>query len=257
MYNYKDFPEVDEYVIVTITNINPNSAFAKLDEYENKSGMIHISEVASTWIRDIRKYLSVGDKKVAKVISVDLSKGYINLSLKRVKHTTERDKKTERKNEKKAENLFSMAAKEMGIDLKEAYKLIGFELQKKYDLLYTAFDIAANDGAEALINDGVDKAWAEKIELVAKKNIKPKEVTIKGILDLRSYKPNGIEIIKGGLSLANNENISIVYLNAPKYLIRVTSKDYKECEKILKENTDKIIEYIVKNGGEATFIREK
>jgi len=257
MYNYKEFPEPDEYVIVTITNINPNSAFARLDEYENKSGMIHISEVASTWIRDIRKYLSVGDKKVAKVISVDLAKGYINLSIKRVKPTTEREKKTEWKNEKKAENLFAMVAKEMNIDLKDAYKKIGFDLQKKYDLLYAAFDIAANDGAEALIHDGVDSAWAKMIEQVAKKNIKPKEVTIKGILELISYKPNGIEIIKGGLNEGKNENISIVYLNAPKYQIRVTSKDYKDCEKTLKDSTEKIIDYIIKNGGEATFIREK
>ncbi len=257
MHNYKDFPEAGEYVIVTITNINPNSAFAKLDEYKNRSGMIHISEVASTWIKDIRKYLSVGNKKIAKVISVDVSRGYINLSIKRVKPTTEREKKTEWKNEKKAENLLSMVAKDMGSTLDEAYKKAGFELQKKYGLLYSAFELAATEGVSALVEDGIDKEWAKKIEGVARKNIKPKEVTVKGILDIKSYKPNGIEIIKKGLSLSDDENVSIAYVNAPKYSIKVTSGDYRECERILKESSQKIIEYMTKNGGEATLVRAK
>ena len=257
MHNYKDFPEAGEYVIVTITNINPNSAFAKLDEYKNRSGMIHISEVASTWIKDIRKYLSVGNKKVAKVISVDVSRGYINLSIKRVKPTTEREKKTEWKNEKKADNLLSMVAKEMGLSLNDAYEKVGFELQKKYGPLYGVFELAATEGAPALVKDGIDEEWAKKIEDVARKNIKPKVVTVKGILDLKSYKPNGIEIIKKGLSQPDDENVSIAYVNAPKYSIKVTSGDYRECEKILKESSQKIIEYMTKNGGEATLVRAK
>ena len=45
-----------EIVICQITKINPNSAFAKLVEYD-KTGMIHVSEVASGWVRDIREFL--------------------------------------------------------------------------------------------------------------------------------------------------------------------------------------------------------
>ncbi len=257
MYNYKDFPEVDEYVIVTISNINPNSAFARLDEYKNKSGMIHISEVASTWIRDIRKYLSVGNKKVAKVISIDKSKGYINLSLKRVKPTTERDKKTEWKNEKKADNLFSMVAKEMGLSVEDAYKKTGFELQETYGLMYAMFEVAASEGAQALVKDGVSEEWAKKIEDVAKKNIKPKEVRINGILEVMCYKSNGIEIIKKGFALVDNDKVEVAYINAPKYSFKVSSGDYLECEKILKESSDKVIDYITKNGGEASLHRQK
>ncbi len=257
MYNYKDFPESGEYVIVTISNINPNSAFARLDEYKNKSGMIHISEVASTWIRDIRKYLSVGNKKVAKVISVDRSKGYINLSLKRVKPTTEREKKTEWKNEKKADNLFSMVAKEMGLSVSDAYEKTGFELQEKYGLMYAMFEVAASEGASALVKDGVSEDWAKMIEDVARKNIKPKEVTIKGVLEVKCYKPNGIEVIKTGFGQIDNDKVEVAYINAPKYSFKVTSGDYRECEKILKDNSDKVIGYITKNGGEAVLHRQK
>ncbi len=257
MYNYKDFPESGEYVIVTISNINPNSAFARLDEYKNKSGMIHISEVASTWIKDIRKYLSVGNKKVAKVISVDRSKGYINLSLKRVKPTTEREKKTEWKNEKKADNLFSMVAKEMGLSVSDAYEKTGFELQEKYGLMYAMFEVAASEGAPALVKDGVSEEWAKKIEDIAKKNIKPKEVTIKGVLEVKCYKPNGIEIIKNGFAQIDNDKVEVAYINAPKYSFKVTSGDYLECEKILKDNSEKVIDYITKNGGEAVLHRQK
>ena len=257
VYNYKDFPEVGEYVIITISNINPNSAFARLDEYKNRSGMIHISEVASTWIKDIRKYLSVGNKRVAKVISVDSSRGHVNLSLKRVKPTTEREKKTEWKNEKKAENLFSMVAKEMGMNLSQAYEKVGFGLQEKYGLMYAMFEVAATEGASALVQDGVSQDWAEKIEGVAKKSIKPKVVTIKGVLEVKSYESDGIEIIKRGFALVDSDKVEVAYINAPNYSFRVTSGDYRECEKILKDNSDKVIGYIIKNGGEAVLHREK
>lgn len=257
MSSYKEFPEVGEYVIVTITGINPNSAFAKLDEYEQKSGMIHISEVASTWIRDIRKYISVGNKKVAKVLSVDTSRGYINLSLKRVKPTTERDKKSEWKNEKKAENLLSIVSKELNLGLSDTHKKVGAELQKNHGLLYVAFEVAATEGAQTLIKEGIDEVWANKIEEIAKRNIKPKVVTIKTILDVRSYKPNGIEIIKEAFRQVDNDAVEIVYINAPKYSITVTSGDYLECERLLSESSQKVINHMSKSGGEALLLRKK
>ena len=80
-----EWPEKREIVLGTVTRVNPFSAFVSLDEYNNKEGMIHISEVAGKWVRDIRKFVKVGQKVVVMVMRVDKDKSHITLSLKRVK----------------------------------------------------------------------------------------------------------------------------------------------------------------------------
>ena len=44
MVKRNNMPQMGEFVICKITRINPNSAFAILEEYD-KEGMVHISEV--------------------------------------------------------------------------------------------------------------------------------------------------------------------------------------------------------------------
>jgi translation initiation factor 2 subunit 1 len=254
MEKAREYPERDEYVICTITRLNPNSAFADLDEY-NKQGMIHISEVSSSWIRDIRKKLKVGQKTVAKVLNVDVSRRIINLSLKRVKQHVKREKTLEWKNEKKAENLLKFVAKEMKSDLDNAYKKVGFPFQDKFGLMYLGFELAALEGKDALIKEGMDKKWVDAIEKIARKNIKPKEVSIKATILIKSFDSNGVEIIRKALDI-KGPNVEIKYISAPKYSIKVKGKDFPSCEKILEGVSKEIIDAINKSNGEIELIRE-
>ena len=63
--------------IKTITNFG---AFVSLPE--NKTGMVHISEVANTYVSDIRQHLTEGQD--VKVIVIGNEAGKINLSIKRL-----------------------------------------------------------------------------------------------------------------------------------------------------------------------------
>ncbi len=63
--------------VKSITNFG---AFISLPE--NKTGMVHISEVAGTYVSDIRQHLSEGQDVKVMVISTD--GGKINLSIKRL-----------------------------------------------------------------------------------------------------------------------------------------------------------------------------
>lgn len=254
MQKHKEYPDKGEYVICTVTKLNPNSAFAGLMGY-NKEGMIHVSEISSSWVRDIRNHLKVGQKIVAKVLYVDYSKDMIALSVKRVKPTIKREKISEYKNEKKAENLLKIVSKNLKKSLEEAYKEVGFKIQEKYGLIYPAFELAASEGKNALIEIGINKKWAEEIEKIAKKNIKPKEVSIKATLVLKCFKPNGVDIIKNALDV-KAENVKIIYISAPNYSINVKGKDYQSCEKILNELSNKIITSVKENGGEGEIIRK-
>ena len=63
--------------VKTITNFG---AFISLPE--NKTGLVHISEVSNTYVSDIRQHLTEGQDVKVVVLSVDGSK--VNLSIKRL-----------------------------------------------------------------------------------------------------------------------------------------------------------------------------
>ena len=62
----------------TVVNITNFGAFV---EIEGKTGLVHISEVADSFVKDIRQHLTEQDKVKVKVISID-DNGKISLSIK-------------------------------------------------------------------------------------------------------------------------------------------------------------------------------
>lgn len=70
--------------VKTITNFG---AFIALDD--NKTGMVHISEVANTYVSDIRQHLTEGQD--VKVLVIGTDNGKINLSIKRLEAKPQRD----------------------------------------------------------------------------------------------------------------------------------------------------------------------
>ena len=70
--------------VKSITNFG---AFVALPE--NKTGMVHISEVANTYVSDIRQYLT--ENQDVKVVVIGLENGKINLSIKRLEPKPQRE----------------------------------------------------------------------------------------------------------------------------------------------------------------------
>ncbi len=75
--------QFEEGAIVSgkITGLTDFGAFVELEG--GKTGMIHISEVASNYVKDIREHVSVGQEVKAKVISVS-PEGKISLSIRKL-----------------------------------------------------------------------------------------------------------------------------------------------------------------------------
>ena len=70
--------------VKSITNFG---AFVALPE--NKTGMVHISEVANTYVSDIRQHLTEGQD--VKVVVIANENGKINLSIKRLEAKPQRE----------------------------------------------------------------------------------------------------------------------------------------------------------------------
>ena len=62
----------------TVVNITNFGAFVEVD---GKTGLVHISEVADTFVKDIKEHLKEQDKVKVKVLSID-ENGKISLSIK-------------------------------------------------------------------------------------------------------------------------------------------------------------------------------
>lgn len=75
----------------TVVNITNFGAFV---EVEGKTGLVHISEVSDTFVKDIRQHLKENDKVKVKVISVD-DNGKISLSIKQAMPTRRSSKPIE------------------------------------------------------------------------------------------------------------------------------------------------------------------
>jgi len=71
-----------------VTGITKFGAFIALPE--GKSGMVHISEVANTYVNDIHDHLSDGQTVKVKVLSVT-PEGKVNLSIKNALEPQERE----------------------------------------------------------------------------------------------------------------------------------------------------------------------
>lgn len=74
--------EIGDVVEVTITNIVNFGAFASLDNDE--CGLIHISEINDSFIKDINAYFEVGQVMKAKIIDFGDKPHTYQLSLKRL-----------------------------------------------------------------------------------------------------------------------------------------------------------------------------
>ena len=77
--------------VKSITNFG---AFIALPE--NKTGMVHISEVANAYVSDIRAHLTEGQD--VKVMVIGLENGKVNLSIKRLEAKPQRENPAPRNN---------------------------------------------------------------------------------------------------------------------------------------------------------------
>ncbi len=249
----KGYPGRDELVVCRITKIHPNSAFAELVEY-GKTGMIHVSEVASRWVRDIREFLREKQYVVCRVMRVEGD--HIFLSVKRVHREQANSKLNDFKRERKAEKLLELAGKELGKTLDESYNDIGYMLGDYFGSLSKAFEIARKN-PDLLRSKGVPGNWADLLEKVAKKSFVKKTFEVKADMELMSYAPDGIDVIKKVLKTAEDASLEVRYISAPRYVLVARGSDRKALEARLEKIAGKIAKEIKQNNGEASFEIEK
>ncbi|MFW5976708.1 MAG: S1 RNA-binding domain-containing protein [Bacillota bacterium] len=108
--------EVGNKVEGKVTGITDFGAFVELPG--GNTGLIHISEVADTYVKDISNYLKKDEKVTVKVINVD-DDGKIGLSIKQLENPDERKEHAPKMSFEERMDKFLKQSSERQQDLKK------------------------------------------------------------------------------------------------------------------------------------------
>ncbi len=241
MVKREGLPEINELVLCTVVRITPYAAWAKLDEYPNVEGMIHVSEVAGKWVHDIREFVKQNKQYVCKVMRVDPQKNVINLSMKRVSKFDEKEKINAVHREERAEKILEQAGNSLKKNLNQSYEEVGFLLQEKFGELYAAFEEINNDKT-ILATLEIPEKWQKALLAVIEKSFKEREIILKAELELKSYKSSGLNDIKKLLKEIESTGVHVTYISAPRYLLKMKTNNPKSDEKKMREDLEKIMQ---------------
>lgn len=251
-----EFPEQGEIVIGKITKVLDYGVFLELLEYEGVQGFVHISNVSSSWIKNIRNFVKEGQIRAGKVIAVDLRKNQIDISFTKVSQSQQREKIEGYRQQKRSQKLIELLAQNAKESPEAAWAEVAEPLLDKYDSLYDAFNqlLVKPDAVLGLVS----KKWQAELRDIVEKNFEVPEKTVRGRITVFVPGQNGVENLKKALHAGvkkGGKHVDISYEGSGRYQVWSTSVDYKNAEKILKSVSDEISSAAASYGGKAEFER--
>ncbi len=222
-------PHKGELVIITITRVMKYGAVAQLDEYPGVEGFLPIREVSSKWIKNIKDYVRVGQKTVAKVMEYDRNKGVANISLRKVTEEERRKILELHANLKKSRKILEMALKHA--KSRQKVEDIEAKILSDYDNIYDFMLDVFDEGKAAAEEMGLSPKLSAALEALVKRSYKPKRIIIKEDLFIEVPGEKGIELIKEALKKAEKYVDGLMYVGAGHFLLEWDGDDYKSMKK--------------------------
>lgn len=270
--NKAKFPKEGMFIVAKVTEVQRQYVYVDLISYEGlpsedtAKGMIHISEISSRWIKNIRNFVRIGQRVVLRVLRVDPVKGHVDMSLRRVNSAQKEIRLKEWKYAVKYEVLLQFLIETEGISmtLDEAYDTIGFPLLEFFDNYQETIENLKENGEELLdqLENVSDEAKKGLLKIIDE-NVQISTVGISGKVRLTFNSENGVDLIKESLLEAlqvieskETRKISISYIAAPFYRLDVVTKDYLDAENILSDALGIIEQKVSQYDGKFEFIRD-
>jgi translation initiation factor 2 subunit 1 len=249
------YPEVGDLVVASVTRVVDYGAYVKLDEYDGVEGLIHISEIASTYVKNIRVHVRQGQKLALKVLRVSPQRAQVDLSLRRVTGREKSEKMLEWKKVKKADSIIKGAAERLKVGEEDVSKVRSI-IYEKFDNPFDAFEEATDEGEEIFTKLGIGEDWAKALTEVARSKIRLEKAKVTGTVELTCAKTEGVEAIRQALRGAKKvkksrgTTINIYTIGSPRYRLEVRSKEITDAQATLNLAIEEALNAIKGLGGE-------
>eukprot|EP01087_Luapelamoeba_hula_P019004 TRINITY_DN622_c0_g1_i1.p1 TRINITY_DN622_c0_g1~~TRINITY_DN622_c0_g1_i1.p1 ORF type:complete len:319 (-),score=79.66 TRINITY_DN622_c0_g1_i1:67-1023(-) len=259
-----EYPEVDDMVMVRVNTVNEIGAWVSLLEYNNKEGIILLSELSRRRMRSVAKHIRVGKQEVLQVLRVDKEKGYIDLSKKNLQ---EEDFVvcTQKYNKSKAvhsimSHVVAQQNEEPFISLEEFYKQLGWPLYKKFDHAHDAFKKAAS-GEDIFEGIEIRESLKQLLLKTIQHRLGSQPVKIQADIQVTCFAYEGIDAIKpalsAGLKCGTEEYpIKIQLVCSPEYILYTTAVDHEKGMDVLRKSIETIQAQIKSHGGDCVIKTE-
>jgi translation initiation factor 2 subunit 1 len=195
---------------------------------------------------------------VLKVVRVDVEKGHIDLSLRRVTKRERIEKIKSWKKDRKGEALLHAVGEKASISNDEVYQKVGALLEEKYGL-YEGFERVVKEGPEILTKLNIPEDLAQIVAQVAEERISIRMVKVRGVVEVRCMKPNGVKCIQDAFNAAKKSHkakdgkVEFSVVAAPRYNIEVSAENWKQAEEQLEKFGESVVTNITKLGGYGVF----
>jgi translation initiation factor 2 subunit 1 len=266
------FPKEGDFVVGRVVHIENQYIYVDLPDYEGlpsepqARGMIHVSEVSSRWVKNIRSFVRVGQIIVCRVLKVVPEKGQVDLSLRRVNSAQRKKVIKERKYAIKFENLLQFLVEDESVKmtLEEAQEKIGWAILDEYEYYQEAIEALKESGKEVLEDIDIPQETKNRFLKIIDENVEISTVSIIGKLKLISTQGDGVEKVKNSLLEVRDiikepketRFLNLTYLGAPFYRLEIISKDYLDAENILSDAKEILEKRSKEFEGTFEFIRE-
>ena len=248
----QEIPEEGEVIIASVREITDHGAYVTLDEYGNLPAFLHKSEITTGWVKHIERYVNVGQKSVLKVVRINKARRQVDLSLRQVSGEERKEKLIQVKKHEKARGILEIVKTRAQLSDAESLRYTEM-LEEEFGSAHDALEQLARTGADALKKISLPSKYVEILAETAKEKIVFPTVEVKGVMEIKTDQPAGINLIKDSLKVAQSvktggSKVTITYLGAPKYRIMVEAENYKIAEKALEQAVEKARDVIQKKG---------
>ena len=252
-------PEVGELVLALVTSMSSHGAKVVLEEYNNMYGFLHVSEIATGWVKNVSRFVTVNQKVVLKVIRVDSARTEVDLSLRQVSGEDRKQKLLSMKRYDKSRSIFDTLQTRVKLTEDQKNEYLD-KVEDQFGTVYSGLEELIRDGDKAFNKLDIPEKVVAELANISKSKISIPMVNVTGIIQVTTQDPDGINLIKNSMSqvLSNKtgKKVEISYLGSPKYKITVYSEDYKSAEKKLSSAVEKIKKSIGKKA-DFSFSKEQ
>lgn len=227
----KQYPEVDDLVVVQIFSVESYAVRVILLEYNNIEAMISVNELSRR--HKSIKFFKIGTEYVMKVLRID--KGLIDLTRKyiiddEVSHKIELFHKI-----KKLYNAIRYVSELLHVDIKEPLERF----------IWNESDFIISSILSDLGTSEFDQALHREITL----KFKVENMKLELFFDLTCFTEHGIDAIKKSLRCGYVDQVIIKLSSSPTYRMTTECQVYDEGKKKIYESIENISFEIAQWGG--------